>query len=228
MITDIPYMRQYGSSLKEARQITCYRHVEPSSTTTWHAWKHDEYYNTYSAPQRNIGSTRDIAPDLDGRAADGSPPPLALLPSELLDLILSFLPQDAELSLRLSCPELYHRCGSQSLFSLMYTLRVDPDPDVRRRCRWVSTFLFERFHHGTVTSTSARQGWPALPCYPCGTRHPRSFFSEDEAVKLSGRRACRIGMPHWHHHALPAAGHCAPHDWWGGFCGEIEESENEG
>ena len=183
IISDIKYMQQYGLTLKEARRVP-YTPPRDSASTMWHDWKHEEYMHAVT----NSRDDRDpLSPNLDG-GADGDTdssvvPPLDCLPPELLNLILSFLPKDAELTLRLACPALYHRYGSQTVFSLMCNLRIDPDLAVRQRSRWISNSWLQRLPH-------RMPGGAFLPCYPCGVQHFSHWFSRKEVWNRSGTRAC--------------------------------------
>ncbi|KAL8905727.1 MAG: hypothetical protein Q9171_006566 [Xanthocarpia ochracea] len=114
IITDIKYMQQHGLTLKEARRIP-YARPPDSTNTIWHDWKHEEYtYAVTNSRDDQDPPSLDLDSGADGDTNSSVVPPLARLPAELLDLILSFLPKDAELTLRLACPALYHRYGSQT------------------------------------------------------------------------------------------------------------------
>ncbi|KAL8919720.1 MAG: hypothetical protein Q9172_004858, partial [Xanthocarpia lactea] len=183
IISDIKYMQQHGLTLKEARRIP-YTRPWDSASTMWHDWKHEEYMHAVI----NSRDDRDLLSlDLDG-GADGDTdssvvPPLARLPPELLDLIISFLPKGAELTLRLACPALCYRYGSQTIFSLMCNLRIDPDLTVRQRSRWIFNSWLQRLPHRMPESAF-------LPCFPCGAQHSRFWFSRKETWNRSGTRAC--------------------------------------
>ncbi|KAL8920843.1 MAG: hypothetical protein Q9208_006015 [Pyrenodesmia sp. 3 TL-2023] len=180
-------MQKYGLTLKEPRRIPCTRPADTASTM-WHDWKDEEYTG---AVTNSRDDNRDLSsPNLDRRGADGDtnssvevPPRLARLPPELLDLILSFLPKDAELTLRLACPALYHRHCSQTVFSLLCNLRIDPDLAVRQRSRWISNSWLQRLPHQLPRGAF-------LPCSPCGAEHLRYCFSREEVWNQSGTRAC--------------------------------------
>ncbi|KAL8833490.1 MAG: hypothetical protein Q9170_004235, partial [Blastenia crenularia] len=121
IIKDISYMKLHGLSIKEPRQTL---RTLPNADSTWHDWKHAEYVNAATGHQ-----TGQEAPNPEPPKDTSSTriTPLTRLPRELLDLILTFLPDVAQLSARLSCPEFYYCGGSQPRFSLIYTLNNDPD-----------------------------------------------------------------------------------------------------
>lgn len=169
-------MEMHGRSGGEARQSPR-RYPDPD--TLWHDWKQEEYRSSATSDGNNREAPDLTEADRGTRLLCSS---LCRLPRELLDLTLSFLPRDSELSLRLSCPTLYHNCGTQSMFSLVYTLRIDVDPGVRQRCFWIVNSWCQRHHQRKPLGT--------LPCFPCRTRHPRSFFSKEEAAKMTERRSC--------------------------------------
>lgn len=186
IITDIKYMHQYGLTLKEARRSP-YTRRNPS--TMWHDWKQEEY--TYNATS-NRSDPDSLLPDLDrGDTKETTVSPLTQLPPELLDLIISFLPADAELTLRLSCLTLYHHHGSQTVFSLIYNLRIHPNLAVRHRTRWISnSWLLPRFPSHRMMPGGC------LLCFPCEIQqHPRFWFAteEEEAWERSGGRTCLRG-----------------------------------
>ncbi|KAL8902271.1 MAG: hypothetical protein Q9207_004806 [Kuettlingeria erythrocarpa] len=180
IITDVEYMQKHGLALKDARRVPCPR---PDLNPVWHDWKQEEY--SY-ARANSSKANRESLPDVDRLAhdEDATNPvsPLLRLPHELLDLILSFLPKDAELNLRLSCPALYHHYGMQTGFYLTYNLRIDPDPGVRQRSRWTAK-SWPRMHPYRVYAGS-------LPCSVCWTSHPRPFLAEKEVTKRLSPRVC--------------------------------------
>ncbi|KAI4184004.1 MAG: hypothetical protein LQ346_006205 [Caloplaca aetnensis] len=181
ILTDVEYMQKHGLALKEARRTPCTR---PGPNPVWHDWKQEEYLYALTNSSR---ADRESSPEADRAAHDGEAKdwvsPLVRLPHELLDLTLSFLPKDAELNLRLSCPALYHRYGMQTGFYLLYNLRIDPDPGVRQRSRWTAKSWLQRPPGHRLSAGS-------LPCSVCGTSHPRPFLSEREATKRLSPRVC--------------------------------------
>lgn len=121
MITDVHYMRLYGMCLREPRRMV---ECRPSLDTTWYHWKSEEYMHGATSIKGSQEASN------SGRASEATNrflTSLDRLPPELLTLILSILPVLAQLCARLSCPTFYYCGGSQSLFSLICSLRFHHD-----------------------------------------------------------------------------------------------------
>ena len=169
--------RIHGMSPREAKHAPRRR---SDLDTSWHDWKQEGYMS----PENAITTNRQALDSLTNvQQSNIFVSPMTRLPPEILDLILTFLPRDAELSLRLSCPEVYNGCGSQPMFSLVYTLCANADHQVRQRSRWIYNCWIQSYNKKRSLITT-------LPCYSCGILHPKLFFSETEAAKESGTRSC--------------------------------------
>ncbi|KAL8853104.1 MAG: hypothetical protein Q9221_001986 [Calogaya cf. arnoldii] len=184
-VKDVGYMRKYGLRLKEARRMRCNRRTERDMG--WYEWKWEEY--THSTTSSKVNQrTPDVAKQADRKSESLKPAPFTRLPPEILNYILSFLPKDAELALRFTCPELYYHFGTDPVFSLTYKLLIDPDPEVRQRTFWLRECWRQRSYYRTPPGSF-------LPCCACGIHHPRPFFSKEEVLTQSGTIACPGWIP---------------------------------
>lgn len=204
IITNVPYMRRYGMRLKEPRQML---QSLPDLDTDWHDWKYEEYVHH---GERSIKSSSSSGSEAANRPSAITP--ISRLSQELLIIILSFLPPLAQLSTRLSSPIFYHcvsgngsRSSSSSkvqpLFSLIYTLRTHHHLKIRQQCRQICDSWLQQHRSNIRRGMTPR----TLSCFACGTRYPRFFYSDEEAVKLSGCRVCPgcSGSARWAWGSMP-------------------------
>ena len=153
----------------------------------WHTWKREEYETL----NRTSGTIQ--IPSESGRAAKGhvsaahghpnfdeARTGITRLPREIMDIILSYLDLESEISLKLSCRYLYNSCGAESAFSLIYKMRIDPDPSVRLAWRLIPEWFPPSTHKPLKT----------LFCSGCEVRHCRNMFSEEQAMRLPTHRLC--------------------------------------
>ncbi|KAG6986635.1 hypothetical protein G7Y79_00075g099070 [Physcia stellaris] len=150
----------------------------------WHNWKIEECIREpTNTIDDDVLNPSNLSPESHRTGLEelSSPSPgLARLPCELLNIILGYLDLESQASLRLSCRQFFHNCGSSSVFSLRYKMRIDSDPSVRLAWR-----LIPEWFRGYSQIPS---NW--LYCGKCATRHSRSSFPEAAIKILPTRRIC--------------------------------------
>lgn len=148
----------------------------------WHNWKIEECVR--EPANTNDGDVQDPKNMIsDSHRTEQLYPAssgLCQLPGELLNIVLSYLDLESQVSLRLSCRQFFHNCGSDSIFSLRYKMRIDTNPSVRLAWRLIPEWFRG---HSQIPSN-----W--LYCSKCATRHSRSSFPEAAIKLLPTRRVC--------------------------------------